>query len=143
MTKTTVLIAQAEPNGSYYSHLLWAEDRFDVQTANSGLECFQKMRRRKPDVLVLDQDLPWGGGDGVLARMHDGECARVPVVLTHEGPVPRVAPFIETLVSCCLPKPYRFSELLDCIDYATSTRAGQFAKPALSGLSQVGCRHNG
>ena len=51
---------------------------FGVLTATSGLECVEKLRERCPDVLVLEPSLPWGGGDGVLAMMH--EAPNIPVV---------------------------------------------------------------
>src|SRR5579863_4951568 len=39
----------------------------EVASAGSGLECLSQLKVDLPDVLVLDVDLPWGGGDGVLA----------------------------------------------------------------------------
>ena len=38
-----------------------------VATATTGLECIQTLRDFAPDVLVLEAELLWGGGDGVLA----------------------------------------------------------------------------
>jgi CheY-like chemotaxis protein len=53
-----------------------------LRTAKGGVECLDELRRSPPDVLVLDLDLPWGGGDGVLTVMHeDASLARIPVVL--------------------------------------------------------------
>lgn len=46
---------------------------FVVQTTTSGLDCLARLRAFLPDLLVLDMDLPWGGGDGVLARLRE-EC---------------------------------------------------------------------
>jgi DNA-binding response OmpR family regulator len=42
---------------------------FGVSTADSGLACLAAMRRRVPDVLVIEPNLPWGGSEGVLAVM--------------------------------------------------------------------------
>ena len=40
------------------------------------------MQQTVPDALVLDWDLPWGGGAGVLACLHEADAtAKVPVVL--------------------------------------------------------------
>jgi CheY-like chemotaxis protein len=61
----------ADPDGSLhpvYREPL-AEEGFDVVAALSGLECVDRLRERVPDVLVLEPQLPWGGGDGVLAMM--------------------------------------------------------------------------
>jgi CheY-like chemotaxis protein len=55
---------------------------YDVETAAGGLECLRKLRRSSCQLLVLDVDLPWGGGDGVLALMReDPRLARIPVIL--------------------------------------------------------------
>lgn len=42
-----------------------------VVTATNGLECLQALRSCPPDVLVLEAELPWGGGDGVLAVLDE------------------------------------------------------------------------
>ena len=40
-----------------------------MTAALSGLECAARLRECVPDVLVLEPQLPWGGGEGVLAMM--------------------------------------------------------------------------
>jgi len=55
---------------------------FEVDMALSGLECIARLRERVPDVLVLEPQLPWGGGDGVLAMMsEDPDLTAVPVMV--------------------------------------------------------------
>jgi len=44
---------------------------FKVDTTGAGLECLAKLRRFVPDLLILDLELPWGGGDGVLAILRE------------------------------------------------------------------------
>lgn len=44
---------------------------FTVETADGGVQCLETMRWFVPEVLVLEADLPWGGGDGVLAVIRD------------------------------------------------------------------------
>ena len=39
----------------------------ELRTAVNGLDCVAQLRECVPDVLVLEPQLPWGGGDGVLA----------------------------------------------------------------------------
>ena len=59
-----------------------SRDGFHVATASNGLECINRLRERAPDVFVLEPQLLWGGGDGVLAMMHDVlDLATVPVML--------------------------------------------------------------
>lgn len=63
---------------------------YEVETASGGVECLDKLRRLSDPVLVLDYELPWGGGDGLLAVLReDPILADTPVILTTAGP-PRV-----------------------------------------------------
>ncbi len=76
-----VLIADPDEAllGQYREHL---REDFEVDTTLSGLECVDRLREQVPDVLVLEPQLPWGGGDGVLAMMHDVlDLATVPVMI--------------------------------------------------------------
>jgi len=76
-----VLIADSDRSllNSYREFL--GRDGFDVSTAADGLECLAKLREWEPDVLVVEVEMPWGGGAGVLDLMHDGaELPQVPVV---------------------------------------------------------------
>ena len=55
---------------------------FEVVTAFSGLECVARLRECVPDLLVLEPQLPWGGGDGVLAMMGEiPQLANIPVMV--------------------------------------------------------------
>jgi CheY-like chemotaxis protein len=55
---------------------------YEVATATDGLNCLAALRNFSPDILVLDPDLPWGGGAGVLARMHEEtDFPYVPVIV--------------------------------------------------------------
>jgi response regulator RpfG family c-di-GMP phosphodiesterase len=59
-----------------------SQEGFDMATALSGLECVSSLREQAPDVLVLEPQLPWGGGDGVLAMMgEDPGLANIPVMV--------------------------------------------------------------
>jgi carbon storage regulator len=52
-----------------------------VVTATTGLACIDRLRDFAPDVLVLDPAILWGGGDGVLAVMHEDSRIRPASVL--------------------------------------------------------------
>ena len=81
-TPISVLMADPDPSlpAVYRGPLLQAG--FEMRTAVDGLECVGRMRERVPDVLVLEPDIPWGGGDGVLARMTEvSHLAAVPVMI--------------------------------------------------------------
>ena len=44
---------------------------YEVETSSDGLDCLRKLRQVTPAVLVLDLELLWGGGDGVLAWLRE------------------------------------------------------------------------
>lgn len=80
----TVRVLMADPDETL--HPVYRErlgqDGFDVVPALTGLECVARLRERVPDVLVLEPQLPWGGGEGVLAMMgEDPQFATVPVMV--------------------------------------------------------------
>lgn len=79
-----IRVLMADPDKSlqplYREALL--QDGFELATASSGLECVARLRERIPDVLVLEPQLPWGGGEGVLAIMGEiSGLATVPVMV--------------------------------------------------------------
>jgi DNA-binding response OmpR family regulator len=73
-----VLLADHDDNllATYREFLL--RDGFDVVTATDGLDCVAKLRSFRPEALVMDADLPWGRGEGVLAMMY--EDPKVPLI---------------------------------------------------------------
>ena len=59
-----------------------SREGFELETAVSGLECIARLRECVPDVLVLEPQMPWGGGDGILAMMGEiPQLATVPVMI--------------------------------------------------------------
>jgi carbon storage regulator CsrA len=83
----------ADPNeylSDSYSNYL-SQHGFKVDTASNGLECVEKLREFMPDILVLEPMMPWGGGDGVLALMHnDLDMAIIPIMILTYGCDPSV-----------------------------------------------------
>ncbi len=81
-TPIRVLMADPDPSvAPVYREPLMREG-FELATATSGLECVARLRERVPDVLVLEPQMPWGGGEGVLAIMDESlDLAMVPVMI--------------------------------------------------------------
>jgi len=80
-TPSRVLIAEPDECllAEYQEYMA---DDFEVVTALNGLECVACLRDFVQDVLVLEPQLPWGGGDGVLTIMKMvAELAIIPVMI--------------------------------------------------------------
>ena len=77
-----VLIADPdEPLQAVYRETL-TQGGFEVTAAFSGLECVARLRECVPDVLVLEPQLLWGGGDGVLSVIGEVPAlATIPVIV--------------------------------------------------------------
>jgi CheY-like chemotaxis protein len=84
-----VLIADADPElcdlyWRFFSHHGW-----EVRASGGGVDCLAQLRHSSPRLLILDLQLPWGGGDGLLEVMRgDPSLARIPVVLTTTAALP-------------------------------------------------------
>ena len=108
-----VLIADPDESllAEYREH---SRDDFDVVTAPNGLECVDRLREQVPDVLVLEPQLPWGGGDGVLAMMHNVlDLAAVPVMVLTSCSDPSVLDGISRFpISDYHPKPLSPAQLV-------------------------------
>lgn len=81
MPRIHVLVADPDENllAEYREQL---PDDIHLATAVNGLDCVTQLRRSAPDVLVLEPNLPWGGGDGVLALLREiPRSAMLPVMI--------------------------------------------------------------
>jgi DNA-binding response OmpR family regulator len=126
MRPSCLLIAEADEDLLEMHRRFLARNGYEVETASGGLECLTKLRRLVPDVLILDLELLWGGGAGVLALLHeDFPTQSVPVVLLTGGLSHRTlcGPAAPPAVQC-LRKPFRLPELLAIVRSAAA-QAGQ------------------
>ena len=88
-----IRVLMADPDESlrseYRGPLL--HEGFELVTAVNGLECVARMRVGAPDLLVLEPQMLWGGGEGVLAIMGEiAELAIVPVMVLTSCRDPRL-----------------------------------------------------
>jgi CheY-like chemotaxis protein len=122
-----LLVAEGDAESCEVYREFLAAHHYGVETAADGLECLEKLRRLVPAVLVLDRQLRWGGGDGVLAWLREQRAAAgVPVVLTAaaDGPAD-VADDLGPPVVKLLPKPFPLTALLESVRTAVAERAVQ------------------
>lgn len=90
---------------------------FDVVVATDGLDCIARIRDFRPDALIVDADLPWGGGDGVSAWLRDEMLSPLPVVMMTSDGCHTSREFDDGHVRY-LQRPFRSTELLRAVDAA-------------------------
>ncbi len=69
MTDIRVLLADADWKLLSRYEFFLEESGLEVAIASTALQCVELLRDFEPDVLVLEAELPWGQGDGVLDVM--------------------------------------------------------------------------
>jgi len=123
----TVLIAEGDGElRDIYQRFLAARG-YAVETAADGLDCLEKLRRQRAAVLVLDWEIRWGGGDGVLAWLREQQAgAGVSVVLTATaGDSVDAGEDLEPPVVTFLPKPFALTALLASVRAAAAEKGRQ------------------
>ncbi|MFZ1936525.1 MAG: hypothetical protein WCB27_17300 [Thermoguttaceae bacterium] len=97
---------------------------FLVASASNGLECLAEVVALEADVLVIALEIPWGGGDGVIAQMNDGlPVGRNPLILVlGDAPVDTLSARTGVALSNCFSEPLRKEDLLDRIGMELAIR---------------------
>lgn len=130
----TLLIAEADADLRDSYRALFNQHGYNVDMAFDGLECLAKIRQAAPDLLILDQQIPWGGGDGVLARLRESRAFRGPVIFTaSERCCPTCDNYEELPVVSWLTKPLAFPELFEIVQSAMEPKS--FETRGLNSLS--------
>jgi len=121
-----VLLADPDPFTLALYSLGLARIGFEVDTAGSGLDCVSKLRSFDPDVLVLEPELLWGDGAGVLARMREDEdVPSVPVIVLFATSSPQVRGYLSAPpVRATFPKPVTVHSLADRINHVLHRQTG-------------------
>lgn len=95
---------------------------YEMELATNGLQCLATVRASRPDVVVLESRLLWGGADGLLAVMRDQPATRhIPVILVGDAPND-VDHASFSPVDGFLHKPFRLGDLLCAIELTRKSR---------------------
>jgi len=120
--KQRLLIADSDAElCDLYGRFL-TERGYEVETSSNGLDCLASLRQVMPEVLVLDLELLWGGGDGVLALLQQVSPTHgIAVILTATAGYPKnFAEFIEPTIMDSLLKPFTLTALLEKVRSAVA-----------------------
>jgi len=112
-----LLIADADAEMSDLYRRFFSHHGYEVESAAGGLECLAKLHSRPNIYVILDLEIPWGGGDGVLACLREEFPERShPIVVLTSRPFLQAGPEqVQPPVVRCFQKPCHLNELLDCI----------------------------
>jgi len=106
-----ILVVDDEETILDFLQLGFSYEGFEVELAKDGQEALAAVGRRRPDLIVLDLNLPGIDGLEVARRLRRG--GDVPIImLTARDDVDQRVEVLETGDDDYLPKPFKFKELL-------------------------------
>jgi chemosensory pili system protein ChpA (sensor histidine kinase/response regulator) len=111
---------------------LLERNHFRVVTAKDGLEAIGVLQDHRPDIILLDVEMPRMDGYEFAKHVRNNpETARVPIVMiTSRVSDKHKARAIEVVVNDYLGKPYQENQLLDAIEPLVEARRRKAAAPA-------------
>ena len=119
-----VLVAEPDELLATSYHDALAEAGFEVETATSGVECATKLRAFQPRVLVLEPEMQWGQGEGVLCFLQEeAELHPVAVVMINAELAVNHLRSGKGLIQGWLRKPFPPNRLAGLV-FELSTRSG-------------------
>ena len=118
--KPTLLIADSDAELCDLFKRFLIKRGYDVETASDGLDCLAKLRRATPAAVVLDLELRWGGGDGVLAWLREERPGAAVILTATAGRGLEASDILEPPVLGLLPKPFTLSALLEKVRSAVA-----------------------
>ncbi|MCY3984610.1 MAG: response regulator [Roseovarius sp.] len=116
MTKTVLLI-EDEQNIVEAVRFILSRDGWDVRTHANGLDAFDAVRRRNPDVVILDVMLPGRSGFDILQDIREDETVgNVPVLmLSARGRKEDIETAKRSGANLYLTKPFSNEEVLNAV----------------------------
>lgn len=113
-----LLIVEDDSDTVAILRLLFRNSGWRVHVARNVAQALSSLRRVTPDVLVLDLNIPGGGGEIVLRHIHEADLDLGIVVLTGVVDEDRLVMVREAGVDSVLSKPYEFGSLRDAVTLA-------------------------
>ena len=116
MTKHYILAADDEPmNQIIFEELL--DERFELECVDNGLECLESVHNRKPDLILMDVNMPEIDGIEACQRIKDSmEGARIPIIMVSAlASKIEIEKGLEAGADAYISKPFREEELLKLI----------------------------
>lgn len=114
-----ILIVEDNPDSRGFFRMYLGQEQFTVAAAESADEAFRAIAERRPDLIILDLNIPGTNGFDLSRRLHEApETALIPiVVMTALTPAVESDPRIAGLpnVRRFIYKPCRPRTLLDAV----------------------------
>ena len=117
MAKQKILVVDDEQNIVDLLSIVLKGEGYDVNTAVDGLEALRKIRDSKPDLVILDINMPQLDGWNVLSSLRASDDTRsLPVLMCTNKDLVRDVERAETLgATGYIPKPFEINRVVEKI----------------------------
>jgi PAS domain S-box-containing protein len=112
---TNILVVEDNEAERYATARCLRRAGYEVQVARTGQECLQMLAERKPELVILDIQLPDFSGTQICRQLKaNSATARIPIIYTSAGltSTERRIEGLESGADACLAKPVEPGELL-------------------------------
>src|SRR3954463_14562770 len=114
----TLLVVDDEPSILYFFRQAFAEPEVTLLTASSAAEGIEAVTRDRPDVIILDINLPDASGLETFQRIHEID-PRIPVIfITGHGTMATAIEAMRLGAYESLLKPLELDQLSDVVERA-------------------------
>ena len=80
--KKQILVVDDEPDIINIVSMMLEKEGFCVSSAGNGIEAMSSIKESKPDVVILDRNMPEMGGDEVMTRLKESpDTSSIPIIL--------------------------------------------------------------
>lgn len=116
--KNRILVVDDDPEVIRLLTARLVNSGYDVSSASNGLEAMEKIKKRRPDLIVLDVMMPQMDGFNVCSCLKEDESLKdIPVLfLTGLGQIKDMKRAIEAKANAYIVKPFDSEELLETIE---------------------------
>ena len=132
----TILLIDDEIDLQQLTKIALQSKGYKVETANNGLEGLAKLETLKPDLIILDMNMPKMGGLGFYQKICDGGAhAPYPVlVLTARANMEQL--FKQLNVDGFMAKPFEIDALLHEVETIIQNKSDATVNTATSGAAE-------
>lgn len=118
MSREKILVVDDEPRLLAMVSQILEDQGFEVNTAESGPECLQKVRAEAPDLILLDIMMPALTGWETMAALDSAGFGDIPVIILSAKAREATRPPEGTDILGYIEKPFEARELIERIEDA-------------------------
>lgn len=115
--KIKILIADDEANVLSLSETFLKQEGYEVITASNGKQALEKVIFEKPDLIILDRNMPVMSGDEVCQKIrNNNDIKHIPIIfLTAQDSKNQIMEGYSQGANEYITKPFNMNELLEVI----------------------------